>query len=42
MMCSDEKYFRLKQEYGADPCDQYDSCDECPYHEEEQKKDGDE
>ena len=34
MMCSDEVYFFIKGRDGADPCDMYESCDECPYHRE--------
>lgn len=37
--CSDERYFFIRARDGADPCDQYDSCEECPYHEKEESED---
>lgn len=39
MICPDEVYFRVKAESGADPCDQYESCEEYPYYKEETEDD---
>lgn len=37
--CSDEVYFFVKAESGADPCAPYDSCEECPYYDREKEND---
>lgn len=34
--CPDETYFYIKGRDGADPCDQYESCEECPYYKPEE------
>lgn len=36
MACTmdDWNFYRYKQENGAAVCEQYDSCEECPYYDE--------
>lgn len=29
---SDERFFRIKQESGIAPCEEYDDCNACPYY----------
>lgn len=38
---SDEKYFRILQEDGEAPCEQYEFCDECPYYDKHHREEGD-
>ena len=39
MMCDDATYFYILAKDGYDPCDMYETCDECPYHREEEGDD---